>query len=1196
LFLLFAALSLVSTAVAQTTPTGFKAWPKTTTRIAMSWTPVSPADGYRIERSPDGSTGWTQIAQVTPATVSAYTDGVSTPLVTKTKYHYRIRSYQGASNSSYSAATWAITVYTGYPLYDWVNVTVPNAECVATGVATPGDSTDDTEAIQCFLDKLGANRDDQSATPKPQHVLYFPNGEYILSDKPGSGYPGTGLALTRPWDGGVQGLQLVAETPGGVTFKWKGCVGADPDHACVMFRMDGSSNTTLRGFVWDGNRAGNLNYSNPDKSTSAPYFVVAFDESSRLVGSYESGAAHFDSIFKNAWIGLRIGHYQKQNSELTLRRDQFLANAAGISIEDWNALNVWIWDGKFDANRYGVTNAFFHMCTDFDFNPDTPAVCPPEDCSNLPPLPPPADPTLCYNTNIAAGGFHVMRGRFSNNSMDDIAISNTGQFTIRDSWSTGSGRFFESAGSGANCSLSFIKNRISNCAQPYSVALENQGAMLMLDNEITSSGPPVYASSFWRPTPSPPVADVLSIQNRFSYVGTPSSAYYAPDLSWQRLNQIEDVTSATLPTVQIPAMPTLATDPLKTRPVYTVTDGNNLQQVINEAAAAGAMAVHLPSHVPSSPYLINSTIVIPANAHLIIAGNGATFVDGSHSVLKWTSTSDPGPIIRIDGYQAAGLTLRDLALDGNNKTANGIRVLDLNQDNSRVVFDRTMARIFSSAPDAGFVLDGIDRTSWASFDGATIGDLFGGQAMCQCTPGSPPAVFPTGTRVQAGPQPQALKAVWTGGATGNWLDFDVVNSNAGVQFLVTTHDMEESARMMRVRGGGANGNVSFHSTRDATKCLATCSPTDAPLDVFQVEDYTGNFSVIDGYIFAQENFDTDGNPQNGCQSISNMPPQIAWNGIGSPNIQSLGNSEFFVADHSSNLDPPGPFRRLNNKVICTELGPCGCGAVTVDPMTDIYTPASDADFVKSGVALLKNNVPPPFYDETNGAATYQVNLDHVLVQSVRSAIVLSGGIPPPPTTLAESAANTDDKVDLTWSNPANDGFNNEDQFVARRRLNGGSIFTEIGSTGPDATTFADTSSLGASLLYDYQVLGRRARTGDSATTNTITVRSAPVAASTPNPPNNSVNQLVTSQLSWNRGAVASLSDGYFGTNQSDVTNATSTNVPSGVLTVQGTAATVWAPISPLAGKTTYYWRIDTVDTYGGVTKKKKGAVWKFKTR
>ena len=88
----------------------------------------------------------------------------------------------------------------------------------------------------------------------------------------------------------------------------------------------------------------------------------------------------------------------------------------------------------------------------------------------------------------------------------------------------------------------------------------------------------------------------------------------------------------------------------------------------------------------------------------------------------------------------------------------------------------------------------------------------------------------------------------------------------------------------------------------------------------------------------------------------------------------------------------------------------------------------------------------------------------------------------------------------------------------------------------------------------------------------------------PNPATGAVNVSLTPTLSWTAGYGVASHDVYFGTNQTNVTNANHASAE-----YKGNqAGTSYVP-GTLTNNTTYYWRIDEVGT-GGTT---KGTVWSF---
>jgi len=104
---------------------------------------------------------------------------------------------------------------------------------------------------------------------------------------------------------------------------------------------------------------------------------------------------------------------------------------------------------------------------------------------------------------------------------------------------------------------------------------------------------------------------------------------------------------------------------------------------------------------------------------------------------------------------------------------------------------------------------------------------------------------------------------------------------------------------------------------------------------------------------------------------------------------------------------------------------------------------------------------------------------------------------------------------------------------------------------------------------------------DTGSANFIIKSDLPLKAINPNPRNGEANKSITTDLSWTNGGGATSYDVYFGTNSSPDSeeykgNQTSTNYNPGTLEYD----------------TTYYWRIDAVNSEGTTT----GDVWHFKTK
>lgn len=92
--------------IAPAAPSNLTATGVSPSQINLSWQDNSNTEeGFKIERSPTGTSDWSQIATV-GINVTTYQN---TSLVCGTRYYYRVRSYNGGGNSSYTSTASAIT-------------------------------------------------------------------------------------------------------------------------------------------------------------------------------------------------------------------------------------------------------------------------------------------------------------------------------------------------------------------------------------------------------------------------------------------------------------------------------------------------------------------------------------------------------------------------------------------------------------------------------------------------------------------------------------------------------------------------------------------------------------------------------------------------------------------------------------------------------------------------------------------------------------------------------------------------------------------------------------------------------------------------------------------------------------------------------------------------------------------------------
>jgi hypothetical protein len=466
------------------------------------------------------------------------------------------------------------------PFPSWTNVRT------AYGAVGNG-SIDDTDALQRALNDLGK--------PGRSPVLFLPSGTYRITKT---------LVLAFNIN-----LSVVGEDPATTIILWDG------DRGGTMLAINGVAYSRFTRLTLDGRRTASIAI---DQSwdNSRPHF--------------DTGNEYSDSFFVDVAYGLHGGFKGHGFAETSIRRSHFVRNTkAGISLGNFNALDIWVWDSTFEDCAVGVTNT------------------------------------------EGAGNFHVYNSIFRRSMVADLVVENTGGFSARGNYSAGSGAFFVSAGGTNNPATIHLQgNIIVDPLASTPIRFGNQGPGLITDNVIRSRpeaiGPVISWTSFFD-------ADLASVGNTFTVTN--------PIRNNGRLIAIDDrvVARDTLRPVE-PAMP--ATLPRLTRPIFEVpagADAADIQSVLVSAARqkGGRPIVHIPYGI----YSIDETLTVPAGDIQLVG-------DGYGTILRWTGAG-AGPVVRLWGPSQA--TMREIQVDGATK-ASGIVVEDLDQVGSRVYMDQAQMR------------------------------------------------------------------------------------------------------------------------------------------------------------------------------------------------------------------------------------------------------------------------------------------------------------------------------------------------------------------------------------------------------------------------------------------------------------------------------------------------------------------------
>ena len=451
---------------------------------------------------------------------------------------------------------------------------------------------DDTAALQRGLTDVGIN----GHAP----VLYLPSGVYRIT---------RGLTVANRINVSVAGADPLT-----TTILWDGPPGG------TMLVVDGVAYSRIVRLTFDGRqRAG-----------------IAVDQSwNGTVGPFDTGNEYAADRFVDAGIGLRGGFNGAGFAETSVVRSAFVRNrVAGISLGNFNALDLWVWYSLFDQCAIGVTNG------------------------------------------AGAGNFHVYNSVFRGSSTADLFMQNTGGFSARGNYSIGSRAFFLSGSNTNNpATIHLQANTIADAVGPTAIGIHNQGPALLTDNVVRSrpgaAGPVVQWTSLLG-------ADVASVGNTFTVAD--------PVRSNGRLVAIDDrtVEAATLKIVE-PPLPSAW--PALNRRVIDVAanaDGAAIQAAIDRAAADDGRRPIV--HIPAGVHEVADTIVVPASDVQLVG-------DGYSTVLRWSGTGN-GPVVRLDGPSKA--TLRELRIEGAG-AADAVIIGNTNQPGARVYMQGVQLRRASLA-------------------------------------------------------------------------------------------------------------------------------------------------------------------------------------------------------------------------------------------------------------------------------------------------------------------------------------------------------------------------------------------------------------------------------------------------------------------------------------------------------------------
>jgi hypothetical protein len=403
------------------------------------------------------------------------------------------------------------------PLAGWGNV--------KTDFGAVGDGvTDDTAALQKALDDLRSEK-------RQHHVLYIPAGRYRITKT---------LELARTAHEESKDVALIGEDPFRTEIVWDG------EENAVMFLYS----------AWYS-RVGRLTFDGQGKALTAirhgPPFVT-YNEFS-------------DMVFRDVGFGIEAG-MKDGIAETTVWRCWFQrCTKAGISIQNFNSLDWFIWDSRFEDCARGVTNTF------------------------------------------GAGNFHVYRSLFWGSTQADVSIGNTCYFSLRDNTSVSSQAFFTASPMSACSNLTIQGNLIIDC-QGTAIRMQDLGPLLLLDNIFEGpKNPAVKVNS---------QAGLLCVGNRFTAEGAVQGKEQAVTFD----NIVVDYN-----TLQVGVAEPPGPLPKQERPVIELAMTSTTADIQKAIGKACAMQSQRPViHLPAGTYAIQDTLTIPAGCDVQMIGDGCDTV------------------------------------------------------------------------------------------------------------------------------------------------------------------------------------------------------------------------------------------------------------------------------------------------------------------------------------------------------------------------------------------------------------------------------------------------------------------------------------------------------------------------------------------------------------------------------------------
>lgn len=716
-----------------TAPTRLRTYPGNA-EVGLSWdTPTQGAivTDYTVNYRESGMTQWMRFShnpsilnqqvvtglsngtnyQFEIIPVSSIGDGVPSNVVTATPSV--VASSDGGANSvapqsgaSSSSASYVVTSdddeFVG-PFSSWLNVKT-DFGAVGDGVA------DDTIAFQYALNALQAPSSHAS-------VLYIPAGTYKITSS--LDY------VSRNCSTYCTGKSIIGESPTNTILEWQGAPSGSS-----LITLDGINRMQFDRLTLDGQGA----------------LITLVNETMHQGCCYDGSNEYTDDVFENAAIGIQAGDNSVGccSAETKVDRDIFVnLTEAGISFEDWNALDWYVRYSTFEHDRFGVTNVYGE-----------------------------------------GGAINLDHNFFAYNTVDSCWGNGASQsYTYNTSYR--SGTFVAGSPYG---NLTILLGNTVLSSQGTSISMPGIGPMTLISNTVEGSviaaegGQPVTFSNGTVATPNSYVTSFSNTYVSASPFSVQNATYAVGDISGDLTSINDAAVSPSSINKTVPMMP--GPLPNYNRTIYEVpqsSSGTAIQQTINQAVAEnnGNRPV---VHIPWGQYSVSSTISIPSNSDVQIVG------DNIQTILNWSGSSS-SPVFAL--LPSSHATIRNLQINAGSASA-GILVQGNDQPGDRIYTNFVAEG--SSGTSHNLLVNGFDNTlvqmddfgHGGQTDPNSISVLVVGGPRSEAGEATPgyTGLFMGSSCCNVGPSYRVengatliLTGFWYEQGGTNWLDLDNANGN-----------------------------------------------------------------------------------------------------------------------------------------------------------------------------------------------------------------------------------------------------------------------------------------------------------------------------------------------------------------------------------------------------------------------------------